>query len=164
MPVDDMNCECAKFEPIELYREAVSKRIKQTKKLKHELETIATHNLGEHRLLRCRVCGQHWQLSRAWNWGNPEYLFAVPKIDPDQWLIEPYVQPDELLIYSAVMHDYMERCTFVQKEEECRAVGCTNRAVRFSVFCLEDHIISLQNASVLPKLPQGRWFAPYRSN
>lgn len=118
--------------------------------------------MGEHSLLRCPACDQHWQISRAWNWGNDQYLFKVPSIGPDDWLAEPYVQPDELLIYSALMQDYMEKSNFVERETECRADGCTNRAVRYSVFCVKDHIASLQKAGALPAFPQGRWFEPYR--
>jgi hypothetical protein len=159
--VNYMNCECSQYEHLELYRKAVSKRIKQTKTLKKQLEIIAEHSNGEYKLLKCPACGQLWQSSRAWNWGNDEYLFKVPNIQIDEWLSEPYIPPDEMLIYSAVMQDYMERNSFVETERECRAEGCVNRAVEFTVFCLEHHIESLQNAGALPKDPTGRWFAPY---
>jgi hypothetical protein len=159
--IKDMNCECSKYEPLELYREAISKRIKQTKTLLKKLETIAGQGDGEHKLLKCSVCGQSWQSSRAWNWGNDEYLFQVPTIQIDEWLSEPYMQPDEMLIYSAVMQTYMEKNNFVETERECRAEGCVKRAVELTVFCLEHHIESLQDAGALSKDPKGRWFPPY---
>ncbi len=159
-----MSCGCTKFGPIELYRDEVSTRIKETTELTQEFETIARHNGGEHKLLKCSMCDQYWQISRAWNWGNDEYLFKVPRIQSDEWLKEPYVQPDELLIYNSMMQDYIQKNNFVEKETECQADGCRNRAVRFSIFCVEDHIKSLQNAGVLPKTVQGRWFAPYSAH
>jgi len=158
---NDMNCECSKYEPLELYRKAISKRIRQTKTLKRKLETIAEHGEGEHRLLKCSSCGQFWQSSHAWNWGNNEYLFQVPLIQIDEWLTEPYMQPDELLIYSAVMQRYMDNNTFVETERKCRVEACVDRAVELTVFCREHHITSLQNAGALSKEPKGRLFPPY---
>lgn len=159
-----MTCECSKFGPIDLCREEISTRIKETLELANGFESIARHNGGEHKLLKCRTCGQYWQISRAWNWGNDEYLFKVPGIQTEEWLFEPYVQPDELLMYNSMMHDYIKKNNFVKKETECQAEGCRNRAVQFSVFCVEDQIKSLQNAGVLPKTVQGRWFAPYSAH
>jgi hypothetical protein len=66
-----------------------------------------------------------------------------------------------MLIYSAVMQDYMEKNSAVETERECRTGSCGNRAVELSVFCMEHHIESLQNAGALPKDPKGRWFPPY---
>lgn len=159
--MNDMKCECNKYEPLELHREAISERIKQTKTLKKQLDIIAERSDGEHRLLKCSACHQLWQSSRAWNWGNDEYLFQVPGIQVDEWLSEPYKQPDEMLIYSAVMQRYMERNTFVETERGCRADGCPERAVELTVFCMWHHIESLQQAGALSKEPEGRWFPPY---
>jgi hypothetical protein len=79
----------------------------------------------------------------------------------DEWLTEPHMQPDEMLIYSAVMQRYMDNNTFVETERECRAEGCENRAVELTVFCRDHHIRSLQNAGALSKDPKGKWFPPY---
>ena len=106
------------------FREKISERIKHTPRLKRSLETVVEHSLGEHKLLKCQVCGQHWQLSRAWNWGNYKYVFKVPNIEADEWSSEPYVQPDELLIYSAVMQDYLNKNIFVETDRECRSDDC----------------------------------------
>jgi len=159
--VNDMNCECHKYEHLTLDRKAVSKRIKETKNFKKLLEVVAKHNGVEHQLLKCAACGQLWQSSRAWNWGNDEYLFKVPPIEIEAWLSEPFVQPDEMLIYSAVMQDYVEDNSVAETEKECRTSGCGKRAVELSVFCMGHHIESLQNAGALPKDPKGRWFPPY---
>jgi hypothetical protein len=66
-----------------------------------------------------------------------------------------------LLIYSAVMERYMESNSFNETERACRAEGCVKRAVELTVFCLEHHIGSLQNAGALSKEPRGKWFPPY---
>ena len=156
-----MNCNCGQYDAIELFREKVSERIRHTRTLKKRLETIAEHSLGEHKLLKCPLCGQYWQISCAWNWSNGKYLFKVPDIKINEWLSKPYVQPDELLIYTAMMHDYVDKNNFVETEKDCRTDGCANRAVRYSVLCLDHHIESLQAAGALPKEPQGRDLPDY---
>lgn len=154
-----MNCECNQYQHLELIRKAISKRIRETKSLKKKLDLLAEN--GEHKLWRCRACNQLWQSSRAWNWGAEEYLFKVPEISVDEWLNKPFIQPDEMLIHTSVMKDYMDGQTFVEKPEKCRTEGCIKRAIELSVFCLEHHVESLQNAGRLPQTPQGRLFPPY---
>ena len=154
-----MNCECDKFEHLELYRAAVSKRIKETKLLKGKLNLLAEKD--EHQLWRCPPCGQLWQGSRAWSWGAKEYLFKVPDISVGDWLAEPYMRPDEMLVYDAVMRNYMKGQTFVEKAEKCRTDACHNQAIELSVFCLSHHVEHLQNAGRFPPPPRGRIFLPY---
>ena len=159
-----MKCECKKYVHLELYREEITERIKESKLLKRRFEVIAEREVGAQRLFKCPECEQYWQSSWAWNWGDKEFLFKVPNIEPDKWLADPYVQPDLLMLYSASIQNYLAKNTFVEKEAECRAVDCKNRAVQHSVFCFKHHIESLQKADALPKLPQGRWFAPYQES
>jgi hypothetical protein len=156
-----MSCECKAYEDLEFRRAAITERVKHSKRLKKELEVIAKHPAGEHKLLKCQACGQYWQSSRAWNWENDEYLFKVPEIAVDEWLKEPFIQPDELLIYDAVMRDYLEKAP-AKSSRPCHVEGCDRNALKVSTFCLWHHIESLQKSGGLPKEPIGRWFPPYR--
>lgn len=158
-----MTCECNKYQPIQLRRKDISDRIKISRKLKKQLTQIAKHN-DEHNLYMCKVCGQLWQGSRAWNWGNDEYLFKVPQIDIDDWIYEPYMCPDEMLIYSAVMGDYYEKNSFRITETNCQEPDCFEKAVVNSVLCKKHFIENLQLVGILPKRPSGRLFAPYYIN
>lgn len=155
------NCDCPRFEPLALTRDAVNQRARETKSLKSRLEQIAEHPEGEHRLLRCPLCGQLWQRSLAWNWGNKEYLFCVPEIEYESWISEPFVQPDELLIFAAVVERFLENASLEPREARCRREGCREPAVKLSAFCRLHHIKNLQAARQLPQSPTGRWFAPY---
>lgn len=156
-----MSCKCRQFGHLELCREDITKRIKQSVNLKRSLEIIAERKIDTCKLLKCPECDQFWQSSWAWNWGDKEYLFKVPHIKVSDWLTDPYCQPDKLLIYSASMQRFMELNNFIEKDAECRANSCRVAAVRNSIFCLKHHIESLQDAGALPKMPKGRWFAPY---
>lgn len=154
-------CACGRYEHLELLRKCIDRRIKETKKLRKQCELLAEHENGLDKLLRCTPCGQYWQSSRAWNWDNKEYMFKVPEIEIAEWLSVPYIRPDQMLIYSAVMQDYFERNTFAETDNECRAERCNRRTITLSVFCTEHHIESLQRAGALPSDPMGRWFLPY---
>jgi hypothetical protein len=154
-------CTCTEFQHIEFKREAVNKRIKESRSLKKAFTLIAKHPDEEHKLYSCQECGQLWQGSRAWNWGNDEYLFRVPRIEVPQWLEQVFVQPDELLIFTAVMSELLGRSSFVAGEQTCRVTGCERKAVQGLATCLPHHVASLQNAGQFPKDPVGRWFDPY---
>lgn len=152
-----MNCRCAEYEPIELDRKSINERIKETKSLKTQLKVIAKYqkaNAG-HKLLRCPGCQQFWQASYAWNFGAKEYLFKVPEISVDEWLEEPYMQPDEMLMCGSLNEEIM-RQDFEETVNSCRAEGCSNRAVRWHVLC-KSHYLASQLKS-----PQGRLFPPYK--
>jgi hypothetical protein len=155
------SCNCASYEDLELRRDAISRRIKETKRLLKVLAPLATDATGEHRLLRCSECAQHWQVSRAWSWGNDPYVFRVPTIAIEDWIQQQFVEPDELLIYAAAVHDLPspERST-----DPCREVGCQEAAIRFSVFCQAHHVRQLQSFGRFPKEPYGRWFSPYATS
>jgi hypothetical protein len=133
----------AAFPHIEFTRDAVSKRAKETKKILPRLVLIAEHPDKEHRLYRDDDTKEYWQYASAWNWGAKPYCFLVPEIETEDWVKERYVDPDEMLIYVAVMAQYLS--------------VPSNRAIPN----LAHHIQSLQRIGNLPKEPEGRWFGPY---
>lgn len=153
-------CTCTEYVPIEFTRSAVSGRLKASRSLRKSLSLIAKHGDGEHKLYSCEACGQLWQGSRAWNWGNDEYLFRVPGIELSEWLKEVFVQPDELLIYVARMAEFL-KISFAEGESDCRIGGCKQKAVQGLATCLPHHIESLQDMGRFPQEPVGRWFEPY---
>jgi len=154
-------CSCSTYEDLEFLRKVISKRIKESRTLKKSFVQIAEHSEKEHKLYRCGECNQNWQGSRAWNWGNDEYLFKVPPIDTDSWGAEVFVQPDELLIFTAVVSDFLKRNTFAKKDSVCSVTECEQHAVSGSVNCLRHHFESLQRTRMVPSYPSGRWFKPY---
>jgi hypothetical protein len=156
-----MPCDCTNYPPIELDRQSISRRIKQSPQIRKRLTQIAEHPELRLFLFRCPECGQLWQSGHEWNFADREYLFHVPPVEVADWQREPYQQPAAMMIYSAVMRDFCARATFESGESQCRAAGCTQRALRFSVFCREHHIDSLQQRGQLPKKPVGRLFPPY---
>lgn len=154
-------CSCSQFDDLEFLRKVITKRIKDSRSLKKSLVLLAKHQSEEHNLYRCEACGQFWQGSRAWNWGNDEYLFKVPAIDPTEWKVEVYVQPDELLIFTAVVSEFLTRGGFTETASICKADNCAKNAVSGSVNCLLHHLENLQRVRMMPAYPSGRWFAPY---
>jgi hypothetical protein len=154
-------CSCSEYEDLEFLRKLVAKRINESRSLKKSFGLIAEHSDNEHKLYRCGTCGQLWQGSRAWNWGNGEYLFKVPPIEIDAWKSEVFVQPDELLIFTAIVSDFLKQNTFAEMESSCSVLGCGQKAVSGSVNCLRHHLESLQRAHTMPAYPAGRWFKPY---
>lgn len=154
-------CSCSEFEDLEFLRMVITKRIKESRALKKAFELLAKHPDKEHKLYRCKACGQLWQGSRAWNWGNDEYLFKVPPIETNEWLSEVFVQPDELLIFTATTSDFLKPNSFPEKDSLCSVSGCGKKAVSGSVNCLRHHLESLQRAHTMPAYPTGRWFTPY---
>src|SRR5262245_3491100 len=100
-------CKCQDYEDLELLRDAITERMKASPRLKKRLQGLAEHPGGEHKLFVCQYCHQMWQASRAWSWGNHEYVFKIPQIESSQWIEKPFAQPDELLIYTARMNDYI---------------------------------------------------------
>jgi hypothetical protein len=156
-----MSCDCANYTPIELDRQSITRRIKQSPAIRKRLVQIAEHPDLRLYLFRCPDCGQLWQSGHEWNFADQEYLFQVPPIEVADWQREPYQQPAAMMIYSAVMRDFCARANFEPTDSQCRADGCTERAIRFSVLCQRHHIESIQQRGRLPKKPVGRLFAPY---
>ena len=156
-----MSCDCTQFQPIELDRQSISRRIKQSPAIRKRLVQIAEHPDLRLYLFRCPECGQLWQSGHEWNFADQEYLFQVPPIEIADWQRKPYQQPAAMMIYSAVMRDFCARAPFEPTDSQCRADGCKERATRFSVFCRRHHIESLQKLGRLPQNPVGRLFPPY---
>jgi hypothetical protein len=156
-----MSCNCSKYQPIELDRKSISRRTKESRSIKQQLKLLAENLESNLQLFECSVCGQLWQNGREWNFANQEYLFQVPKIDVEVWKREPFAQPAAMMIYSAMMENYCARTTFETGDSKCRVENCTNRALRFSVFCKDHHIEELQRIKTLPKKPSGKMFPPY---
>src|SRR5688572_3274335 len=135
-----MDCTCSDYEPIELFRHNVNRRIKDTKRIKERLTLLGEHPNKMHKLFKCETCGQFWQSSYAWNWGGKEYIYKVPTITLEDWTVEAYIQPDQLLIYNGRMSNWYERNHFKESEEHCRREGCPNKAMVGLVQCLDHHI------------------------
>lgn len=152
---------CSNFSDLKADRQSVSKRIKETKQLKKTLSLLVKHPDGENSLYRCGDCGQYWQGTRAWNWGNDEYVFKVPEIGLEVWEDEPFVQPDELIVYIGAMQHYINNLRPEDSNSKCQVDGCGKNSIKLSVYCLEHHIESLQRIGNLPKKPQGNVFPPY---
>jgi hypothetical protein len=157
-----VTCDCDKFQPMGLSSDALTERIKQTPRFLKRLEIVAEHDPSKNKLLKCESCGQHWQLAYAWSWGDRKYLFEIPEINSNEWLEEQFQKPDELIVYSAHMHDYFDRNDFTTTNAECRHEDCSELAIKYTVFCRDHHLESLQKSGVLPKRPTGRQL-PYYS-
>ena len=151
-----MSCECSKYEPVKLDRKSISKRISESKSLGKKLTLIAEYREQEgwHDLYRCAECSQLWQASLAWNIGGREYLFQVPHISIAEWLMEPYVQPYDLMMYGVAYEELMAQ-SYEATDYPCREEGCEHLAIRWHILCKEHYL-----ASKL-KVPQGRMFLPY---
>jgi hypothetical protein len=158
----DSGCRCETYGNIELWRSEVDSRIMETPTLRNALRLLVTSRDKKNDLYKCDVCGQQWQGSRAWNWDNwedPTYLFKVPTISIEEWREEPYVQPHELLTFSASIERVLGNVA--EKSEVCSIDGCKAKAIVGTVNCLPHHIQSLQKVRLLQQDPKGRWFPPY---
>ena len=154
------SCLCSNYQPVELLREHISKRIRESKKIKKNLALISKYNVG-HELYQCNFCQQYWQHSIAWNWNGKSYFFKVPEIAILEWKAEAYVSPADLLIHSAMMSDYFKDNMFVESSKNCRKESCNQNALSNDVLCRSHFIESLQNFGMLPPEPKGRIFKPY---
>ncbi|MBA4147938.1 MAG: hypothetical protein H0X66_07455 [Verrucomicrobia bacterium] len=143
-----------------LDRNAISKRIKQSKALKKRLQILNEDVELGISLFRCPLCGEVWQSGREWNFANEEYLFRVPAITAEEWQREHYQQPAAMMIYTAMMADYHLR-PFTPSSDKCRAEGCEERASTLGVFCRRHQVEELQRLGQLPKPPSGKLFPPY---
>lgn len=138
-----MKNSLTQFPHIEFTREAVTKRAKETKSILGNLTLLGNHPDGEHRLYFDDATGEYWQYSSAWNWGAKPYCFLVPMISLDDWLTERYVDPDEMIVFVAVMQQFL--------------AAPANRQIPN----LQNHVRSLQRIGNMPQDPEGRWFEPY---
>jgi predicted RNA-binding Zn-ribbon protein involved in translation (DUF1610 family) len=159
-----MSCQCSQYEPIELCRPSIRKRIKATRAIKRELEVVATNNENNLTLFKCPTCGQLWQNGREWNFGNDEYVFQVPETSVVDWLTEPYQQPAAMMIYDAVMSRFEAGIDRTPSNRNCKHPDCNEAALRNTVHCRTHHIEAMQRTSQLPPAPTGRVFPPYHYN
>lgn len=156
-----MACQCSQYQPIELSRKSVHKRIRESKEIMPTLVLLAEKAEEDLKLLKCPDCGQYWQSNREWGFRYKEYVFQVPEIEVAEWLSQPYIQPAALMLYSAMMETYFERTTFEESSNECRVKGCKEKALKLSACCRQHHIEQLQRADLLPEFPTGKLFPPY---
>src|SRR4051812_46868897 len=118
-----MPCDCTQFAPIELDRESIMQRIKQSPGLRKRLTQIADNSELRIYLFRCADCGQLWQSGHEWNFADKEYLFQVPPVEIAEWQREPFQQPAAMMIYSTVMRDLFARTKFEDGDSPCRVEG-----------------------------------------
>lgn len=154
------SCSCAKYHPLELSRDQIDKRIKETENVLRYLNLQGESPKG-HSLFQCKSCKQLWQQSNAWNWGGKNYLFKVPDIEIKDWTDNPYISPADMIIYSASMEEYFRRNKFNESGKVCKIETCNKKSLSNHVLCKEHFIESLQKVGLLPQPPQGRMFAPY---
>ena len=132
-----------KYPHIPFERAAINERIKLTAGILRTLTLVAEHPDGEHKLYKDPTTGELWQLANAWNWGAKPYCFLVPTIDTETWKQEPFVDPDEMLLFTSRMSQFLSEPAVKQMAN------------------LKAHVENLQQVKMLPKNPIGRWFGPY---
>jgi hypothetical protein len=153
-------CNCVNYRPLELSRDQISKRIKESEEILKTMEPQAETS-DRVVLYRCRSCGRFWQKNVAWNWGGKEYLFQIPETTPSDWLNEQFMSPAEMLIYSALTSDYFKANKFVESKRTCQKEECDRMALENNVLCGHHFIESLQRVGLLPREPKGKIFEPY---
>ena len=156
-----MACKCAKYPALPFLRDAITRRIRETKGILPRLTLLETNSQDRLRLYVCEACGQYWQTGHEWNFGDREYIFQVPAIESSEWLREPYRQPAAMLIFTAAMTDFFEKNSFEEGDARCREEGCANRAMKQGLFCIDHHVEQLRAVRILPAVPAGRIFPPY---
>jgi hypothetical protein len=156
-----MACKCAEYPHLPFLRDAITRRIRETKGILTRLTLLETNSQDRLRLYLCEVCGQYWQTGHEWNFGDREYVFRVPAIEASEWLREPYCQPAAMLIFSAAMKDFFAKNSFEEGDVRCREEGCPNRAMMQGLFCVDHHVEQLRAVRILPVVPAGRMFPPY---
>ena len=158
---DDKKCNCNKIGDLTLERDEISKRIKGSKKIAKTLIPLAKHS-DQTTLHSCNICGQYWQHSLAWNWNGKSFFFKVPKTTVNEWQTEKYVSPSDLIIYNSLMKDYFSKNNLTDSNNPCKKESCSNKALNQNVLCRIHFIKNLQNMSMLPQTPEGKYFEPYK--
>jgi hypothetical protein len=154
-------CNCKNYTTLELYRDQISKRIKESRGIIKTLDLKAEVDNGVTVLFQCPVCGQFWQKSMAWNWGGKDYLFQIPQTNITEWLTEQFMSPSDMLIYSAQMTDYFSKNKFIDSTRRCKNNDCAGMAIEGSPLCKKHFVDNLQEVGLLPKKPSGKIFEPY---
>jgi len=161
-----MSCQCASFRPLELSRDQILKRLRETKRIKKTLDVLVQDESEHVALYRCRDCGSFWQSGRQWGFGRDgfdEYLFQVPAISIEEWQREHYRQPAAMMVYSVAMSERYGWTPPPERDVQCEEVGCGRKAIRFSVHCLEHDIAHGRLVGSVPPEPRGRMFPPYET-
>ncbi len=112
-----MTCDCEKYERLEPCRHCIYEKIKATKTLTKTFEVMAEKQDENSSLLKCSPCNQLWQGSISRNWGRTKYVFKVPEISVEDWLEEPYIEPEKILNYLSSCREY-EKNKYLLKEEK----------------------------------------------
>jgi hypothetical protein len=157
------SCSCEKYLPLELSRDEIDKRIKESNKIKKHLDLKSKSSNGS-LLFECRICKEYWQLNSAWNWDGKDYLFKVPCINLKEWMENPYMSPADMMIYSASIETYFEKNKLIDSDKLCKIENCNKKAILKDVLCKEHFIKNLQKFGLLPDPPSGRLFEPYSNS
>jgi hypothetical protein len=156
-------CDCSTFPDLLLERKSITSRAKLQRALSNRLALVSSSPDAEHRLFHCPQCGAHWQGASAWALGAKPYMFRVPDTTAEEWSRERFVDPDEVLVFVALVERFLKAQQFGHAGNVCASQGCGLTAVTLSVFCLRHHVESLQDSKLLPRTPQGKWFGHYLS-
>jgi hypothetical protein len=156
-------CDCNAFPDLLLERKSITARAKQQRALVGRLLLVASHPDAEHRLFLCPLCSTYWQGASAWALGAKPYMFCVPSTTEEEWVRERFVDPDEVLVFVALMERFLRSQQFAHSSSVCATQGCGLAAIKLSLFCLRHQVESLQQAKLLPGTPEGRWFGHYLS-
>src|SRR5689334_12586172 len=89
-------CACAKYRSELRTAEEVRLRYRLAPTLAASLDELAASDGRRRRLLRCRVCGQHWQETADLQGRRAHY--AIPPVQVERWSTHP--EPDQALIAS----------------------------------------------------------------
>ena len=114
--LENMSCECDQLPQIlnlESYPNHVRKRL-------HEVDLKSEEWV---KLLRCLVCGQHWQLDE---WDKYQAVCAIKIADPENWRSYDD-KPDRFRLLVEARGGL--------SDEECVKAGCQDKALRTLGYC-----------------------------
>src|SRR5215204_718490 len=154
-------CICAEYGHLQLDTSSIYERLAQTRSILPNFQLVAAREDGEHKLFRCPVCSQAWQLSKAWIWNNVEYVFKVLKGSPVAWQKNFYLPPDEMTYYNKTLREFIDKQSFSEINIECNVADCSRQAISLSIKCLRHHVEQMQLKNALLKIPQGKILLPY---
>src|SRR5262252_1150503 len=145
-----MSCDCVNFPAIELDRQSINRRIKESPGLRKRLQIVAENKELSLHLFVCPECGQSWQSGHEWNFANQEYLFKVPLTSIEDWNELPYQQPAAMMIFSVSVQTFLDNVKPEPSQDLCRSKDCPEKAIKGSVLCTRHHVESLQNIGAFP--------------
>jgi hypothetical protein len=91
--------------------------------------------------------------------GSASMSFAVPEITPEDWCRDHYQRPAEMMVYSAIMGQRYGWARPAERDVKCDEAGCSRKAIRFRVHCMEHDIEHGRRLGSVP--PEPRLFPPY---